>query len=107
MPKFDPLAPLMMVEFYRLGCNVSWIAQLMDCSRDRVYRQIQILIGQLIEETGAFSSKEERELSRLHKIISDQEQVIRVLRNQVAKGTLQGMYEEQGTTPLNKGRNRK
>ena len=53
MPKFDPLAPLMMVEFYKLGCNVSWIAQLMDCSRDRVYRQIRILIDQPhFEEAG-------------------------------------------------------
>lgn len=60
-----------------------------------------------IEETGGFNSKKERELSRLHKIISDQEQVIRVLRNQVAKGTLWGRYEEQESTPLNKGRNRK
>jgi len=34
----------MMLELHKLGCHVSWIAQLMDCSRDRVYRQLQLLI---------------------------------------------------------------
>ncbi len=44
MPNADPLAPLMMAEFYKLGCNISWIAQTMNCSRARVNRQLQILI---------------------------------------------------------------
>lgn len=44
MPDTDPLAPLMMAEFYKLGCNISWIAQTMHCSRARVNRQLEILI---------------------------------------------------------------
>ncbi|MBI3802754.1 MAG: hypothetical protein HY282_03235 [Nitrospirae bacterium] len=44
MLKEDPIEPLMMVELYRLGCNVSWIAKLIGCKRDRVYRQLRSLL---------------------------------------------------------------
>lgn len=44
MVKEDPIEPLMMMALHRLGCNVSWIAKLVGCKRDRVYRQLRALV---------------------------------------------------------------
>jgi len=55
------------------------------------------------EEPADSHQKQEGKLSRLHKIISEQEQVIRILRSQVAKVTLRGMYEEQESQASFKG----
>ncbi len=49
----------------------------------------------LLEESKHFHPKKEGEISRLYTIISEQEQIIRILRSQVAKGTALGMYQGQ------------
>ncbi|MFQ5580861.1 MAG: hypothetical protein ACE5FZ_09630 [Nitrospiria bacterium] len=56
MLKIDPLEPLLIAGFHQLGCNVSWIARLVNCSRNRVYRQLRAL--------DKFPAAEKRERSR-------------------------------------------
>lgn len=68
MPNIDPLTPLMMVGLYRLGCNVSWIARLMDCSRGRVYRQLRILIKLSHSETTGRPKREPLSQARKNEV---------------------------------------